>query len=312
MHRHLSWGLGLLAGGSLLAPAAAFAQDTASSGASARLDEIIVTAQKREESLQSTPISIAVLGSEDLEKRGVASLGDFGSGAVPSLRITPVTGRPSSMNVTMRGINPGDATQISRDPTVGIYIDGVYLGRAQGLGAEMFDLERMEVLRGPQGTLFGRNAVGGALSMVSKRPTGEFGLDLTAGIRNFDGRNIKAHLNLPEFAGFKIKLDGVWSKRDGWVKNSLDGAKDWYGSNRRGIRASVLWEPTSNLNLLYSFDKSRDASVAGYPQLTRLPGAPLFPALFSEETKRVREGRVGIPLEPSVSAVSTNGTDLRL
>ncbi len=302
MRNHLSRVLGLLVGGSLLAPAAVFAQE-GEGVSSTRLGEIVVTAQKREESLQSTPISIAVLGSEDLEKRGVTSLGDFGSGAVPSLRITPVTGRPSSMNVTMRGINPGDATQISRDPTVGIYIDGVYLGRAQGLGAEMFDLERMEVLRGPQGTLFGRNAVGGALSMVSKRPTGEFGLDLTAGIRNFDGRNIKAHLNLPEFAGFKIKLDGVWSKRDGWVNNSLDGEKNWYGSNRRGIRASVLWEPTDSLNFLYSFDKSRDASVAGYPQLTRLPGAPAFPALFSEEPKRIREGRVGVPLEPSVGKV---------
>ena len=304
MRRHLSWGLGLLAGGSLLAPAAAWAQEAETGASSSRLDEIIVTAQKREESLQGTPISIAVLGSQDLEKRGVTSLGDFGSGAVPSLRITPVTGRPSSMNVTMRGINPGDATQISRDPTVGIYVDGVYLGRAQGLGAEMFDLERLEVLRGPQGTLFGRNAVGGALSMVSKRPTGKLGLDLTAGIRNFDGRNVKAHLNLPEFAGFSIKLDGVWSKRDGWVNNKLEGAKDWYGTSRRGVRASVLWEPTSNLNFLYSFDKSRDSSVSGYSQIgAKLPGAPALPPLFSVESKRVREGRVGVPLEPSVGKV---------
>ena len=306
MHRHLSWGLGLLAGGSLLTPAAVFAQDTASAGASARLDEIIVTAQKREESLQSTPIAIAVLGSEDLEKRGITTLGDFTSGSVPSLRVVPFSGsRPSTMNITMRGINPGDPTQISRDSTVGIYLDGVYLGRAQGLSAELLDLERMEVLRGPQGTLFGRNAVGGAISMVAKRPTGELGLDLTAGISNWNGRSVRAHLNLPEFAGFSIKLDGVWNKRDGWIENSLAGAKDWNAINRRGARISVLWQPASNIELLYAFDTSRDASVAGYGQIGALqkPIMPL-PPFFSVEEKRVRKGRVGVPLEPSVGKVS--------
>ncbi len=271
---------------------------------SAQLSEIIVTAQKREESLQGTPISIAVLGSEDLERRGVTTLSDFASGAVPSLRIVPIQARPSSLTVTMRGIYPGDAAMISRDPTVGIYVDGVYLGRSQGLGSEMFDLERMEVLRGPQGTLFGRNAVGGAISMVSKKPTGRLGLDMTAGVSNFDGRSIKAHLNLPEFAGFSIKLDGVWTKRDGWVENELAGAHDWYEVNRRGARVSVMWEPAPNLNVLYSYDVSRDASTAGYTQINAiLPGGRL-PPLFSLEDKRVREGRVGVPLEPSVGKVS--------
>jgi iron complex outermembrane receptor protein len=271
------------------------------------LAEIIVTAQKREESLQGTPISIAVLGSEELEKKGVATLSDFSSGAIPSLRITPLTGRPSALNITMRGINPGDATQISRDATVGLYLDGVYLGRAQGLGAEMFDLERIEVLRGPQGTLFGRNAVGGAISMVSKRPTGKLGLDVTAGLSNWGGRSIKAHLNLPEFAGFKIKLDGVWKKRDGWVDNPLDSASDWYEVNRRGARVSVLWEPAPNLEFLYSYDTSRDGSTSGYAQMHRLPGAPAFPAILVSQDKRARNGQVGIPLEPSVGKVWGHG-----
>ncbi len=269
------------------------------------LSEIIVTAQKREESLQSTPISIAVLGSEDIEKRGVFTLTDLGSGTVPSIRISPASGRPSVLVVTMRGIGPGDVTQISRDSTVGIYLDGVYVGRAQGLGSEMLDLERIEVLRGPQGTLFGRNAVAGAISMVSKRPTGRLGLDLTAGVRNFDGQNVKAHLNLPEFAGFKIKLDGVWNKRDGWVKNSLAGASDWSATNRRGARVSVLWEPAANLEFLYSFDISRDASTPAYPHIRQLlPGAPALPPIFSVEDRRVSKARAGVPMRPGVGKVS--------
>ncbi|ARS26792.1 TonB-dependent receptor domain-containing protein [Sphingomonas sp. KC8] len=269
------------------------------------LTDIVVTAQKREESLQDTPISIAVLGSEDMEKRGVSTLTDLGSGLVPSVRIAPAGGRPSILFVTMRGISPGDVTQISRDSTVGVYLDGVYVGRAQGLGTEMLDLERVEVLRGPQGTLFGRNAVAGAISMVSKRPTGELGLDVTAGIRNFDGLNVKAHLNLPEFAGLSIKLDGVWNKRDGWVENPLASASDWSAYNRRGARASVLWEPAPNLNFLYSFDISRDASVVGYPHIRALlPDAPPLPPIFSVEDSRVSRGRAGVPLEPGIGKVS--------
>jgi iron complex outermembrane receptor protein len=268
------------------------------------LEEIIVTAQKREESLQKTPISIAVLNSKALQERGITNLSDFVNGAVPSLRVVPIIGRPSSLTITMRGINPGDVAQISRDPTVGIYIDGVYFGRSQGLGSEMFDLDRLEVLRGPQGTLFGRNAVGGAISMVSKRPTGELGLDLTAGVRNFDGQNVNAHVNLPEFAGISIKLDGVWSRRDGWVENPLAGQSDWYGYNRRGGRVSALWKPADAIDILYSFDTSRDASVSGYAQFTQLlPGAQPLPPIFSLELDRVRSGRAGLQLEPSVGKV---------
>lgn len=287
-----------------MAAAPAVAEE-APARSSAGLSEIIVTAQKREESLQSTPISIAVLGGEDLDKRGISALSDLSAGAIPSIRVVPLAGRSSSMAVTMRGINAGDASQISRDPTVGIYVDGVYLGRVQGLGAELFDLERMEILRGPQGTLFGRNAVGGAISMVSKRPTGKFGLDVAAGISNLGGRNVRAYLNLPEFAGFSVKVDGVWNKRDGWVKNSLAGASDWYGVNRRGGRVSVLWQPAPDLEFYYSFDKSRDASVTGYMQIGGLlPGAAALPPVFSVEDRRVREGRAGVPLEPGIGKAS--------
>jgi iron complex outermembrane receptor protein len=127
--------------------------------------EILVTAQKRAESIQDVPISVVALDADTLEQRGINSLGDLFTGQVPSLRIAPFLGRPSAVSIGMRGLVPVDATQVTRDPTVGIYIDGVYLGRVSGLAMEFSEVERLEVLRGPQGTLFGRNTIGGAISV---------------------------------------------------------------------------------------------------------------------------------------------------
>lgn len=268
------------------------------------LQDIIVTAEKRETSLQDTPISIAVLSAEALEQRGIRGITDLVEGAVPSVRISPISGRNSNLFIAIRGVVPGDITQVSRDPTVGVYVDGVYLGRAQGLGTEMFDPERIEILRGPQGTLFGRNAVGGALSIVSKRPTGEFGLDVTAGVRNFNGQNVQARLNLPEIAGISIKVDGIWNRRDGWVKNPLPDQSDWYAYNRRGARVTALWQPLDDIDFTYSFDISRDSTATAYGTFDRLlPGAPSLPPLFSVEPDRVSRGRVGVQLKPSVAKV---------
>ncbi|MBV6416947.1 MAG: Vitamin B12 transporter BtuB [Steroidobacteraceae bacterium] len=290
---------------------AASAAKAASAGAVTGLEEVIVTAQKREENLQDTPISIAVLGAGALLNRGITSLTDLVSGAVPSLHIVPFTGRSSAVTIGMRGIVPIDATQISRDPAVGIYVDGVYLGRVQGLGTELLDIERLEVLRGPQGTLFGRNAVGGAVNMITKKPTGALGLDLAAGVSNYDGRTVKGHVNLPEFAGISLKIDGVWNERNGWVDNPLAGQSDWFDIDRHGVRVAALWEPADNFSAQYSFDKSRDASTSGYTQVPELlPGAPPLAPIFSLEPERVSRGRAGVPLEPSVGDVQ--GHDLHI
>ena len=189
--------------------------------------DIVVTAQKREENLQDTPISMVALSADTLEEKGIGSLSDLFTGAIPSIRIAPFVGRVSAVSIGMRGLVPVDATQVSRDPTVGIYIDSVYLGRVSGLGMELADIERIEVLRGPQGTLFGRNTIGGAISVVSKRPTGELGLDVKAGIGNYRGRTFATHINLPEAAGISVKIDGVFEGRGGVVQNPLsDDALD--------------------------------------------------------------------------------------
>ena len=135
------------------------AQSAATAEETDGIQDIVVTAQKREENLQDTPISIVALNSEALERKGINSLSDLFTGAIPSVRIAPFVGRVSAVSIGMRGLVPFDATQVTRDPTVGIYVDGVYLGRVSGLGMELADVERIEVLRGPQGTLFGRNTI---------------------------------------------------------------------------------------------------------------------------------------------------------
>lgn len=161
------------------------------------LTDIVVTATKRETNLQKTPISISVMGAEMIRERKVQSLLDLADGGVPSLRVAPFESRQSALTIGIRGIVPLDANQPAREQGVGIYIDGVYLGRQHGLNTGLFDVERVEVLKGPQGTLFGRNTEGGAVSIIAKAPTGEFGGRLDGGFGSLGTYNAGLHLNLP-------------------------------------------------------------------------------------------------------------------
>ena len=159
-------------------PAAAPAADAAAPDATADatqadagpgLGEIVVTATKRETNLQKTPIAINVVSATMIADRHVQSLYDLADGGVPSLRIATFEARQSALTIGIRGIVPLDANQPAREQGVGIYVDGVYLGRQHGLNAVLFDIARIEVLKGPQGTLFGRNTEGGALSLYPRR-----------------------------------------------------------------------------------------------------------------------------------------------
>lgn len=234
---------------------------------SAGLTEIIVTATKRETSLQKTPIAISVIGADDIKKRQVGSLAALADGAVPSLRVATFESRQSALTVGIRGIVPFDANQTARDQGVGVYIDGVYLGRQQGLNAALFDVQRIEVLRGPQGTLFGRNTEGGALSIVTREPTGEFGGRVVAGVGNFGSYNGEAHIDLPVVENLAVKLDGVLQNQGDFVKNPLAGQAGWGGYNRIGGRVSAKWTPVERLSVLVAYDKARDESTPYYSQL---------------------------------------------
>ena len=231
------------------------------------LTEIIVTATKRETNLQRTPISISVMSADTIRERKVQSLLDLADGGVPSLRVATFEARQSALTIGIRGIVPLDANQPAREQGVGIYIDGVYLGRQHGLNTGLFDVERIEVLKGPQGTLFGRNTEGGALSIVSRAPSGKFGVRLDGGFGNLGAYNGAVHLDLLEIAGFSVKLDGVLSHQDAVTKNPLAGQYGWGYFHRKGGRAAVRWQPTDTITNDFAYDVARDENTPFYSQL---------------------------------------------
>lgn len=288
----------------------------------AEVAEIVVTATKRETNLQDTPISIAVMNSESLKNRQVQSLIDLSDGGIPSLRVATFESRQSALTVGMRGIVPGDANQPAREQGVGVYIDGVYLGRQHGLNAGFLDIERIEVLRGPQGTLFGRNTEGGAVNIISKAPTGEWGGSATTGFGNYGSYNSNLRLNLPKIAGFSVKLDGSIQHQNATTKNPLEGQYGWNYYHRYGGRAAIRWEPTTNLTADVAVDLGRDNNTPFLSQLinynpynrpvatlaqiaaagNKIPSgfiAPL-PSMVKVESERSGTAAVGVVQEPSV------------
>lgn len=286
-------------GHALAADAAAPAAADAGDG----LTEIVVTAQKRKENLQETPISISVMRNDDLTNRHVTSLVDLGDGAIPSLKVAPFYSRNSALIVNIRGIGVlSDGNQPARDQGVGVYIDGVYLGRAQGLGTALFDIENIEVLKGPQGTLFGRNTEGGAVNIVTKKPTGEFHMNATGGLGNFGSYKGEMHVDLPSFANVALKIDGVVAHRDPLVKNPLEGADGFNQYDKQGLHVEALWSPSSDFSADYSFDISKDESTSLYLNLVA-PGTNTRAALGTVQPDRVRTANVGVPQQPSVGKV---------
>ncbi|QJU59865.1 TonB-dependent receptor [Sphingomonas sp. AP4-R1] len=289
---------------------AAPAPDAAAAADSDGLNDIVVTAQKRETNLQRTPIAIAVLGGDDLANRHVLSLTDLGDGSIPSLRVAPFFARKSALVVNIRGVGAlGDANQPAREQGAGVYLNGVYLGRAQGLGAALYDVERIEVLKGPQGTLFGRNTEGGAISIVTKKPSGEFHFDGTAGVSNFGGYEGAMHVDLPAVGNIAVKVDGLVQKRSGTIKNPMAGQEDFNGYDRRGGHIAARWQPSADFSATYEFDISRDGTT---PYLVELVSrGSLTPAPIMQPTPyRLDTAQVGVPLQQSVG--HTHGHMLNL
>lgn len=313
------------------APAAPAAADPATD--SGELKDIVVTATKRETSLQKTPIAISVIDPTVLKDRHVQSLLDLADGTVPSLRVATFEARQSALTVGIRGIVPFDQNQTARDTGVGVYFDGVYLGRSQGLNAALFDIERVEVLRGPQGTLFGRNTEGGALSIVTAKPTGKFGGSLTAGFGNYGAYNTAAHINLPEFNNISVKLDGVIQHQDPFVKNPLPGSVGWGAYNRAGGHVAAVWKPVDGFSAELSYDQAKDENTPFYSQLInynprglpvatlaqitanggKLPAgtiAPLSPLVVVSGDNRMKTADIGVPQQYSVDR--THGFSAKL
>ena len=270
----------------------AHAQDGAPSAQG--LEEVIVTAERREASLQDTPISVLAFGTADLEKFGVDDLGDI-QHSVPNLYMRQFPNSQGSLRTYMRGVGNNDVG-MSTDPSVAVYVDGIYVARSIGLGNEVASLERIEVLRGPQGSLYGRNTIGGAINMVTAKPKGEFGFkgNLSAGDRNYTRGRVE--IDTPRAGGVAAKVSLLKSKKDGWVTNQGSGPN--FGDNDSfGGRLAINWQPSDSVNVDYAYDQSDvDSGTIYYQNI----GPSLFG--FSQvpfQKDRLDNVRPRVPVEES-------------
>lgn len=245
----------------------AIAQDTGNARATT-LEEVIVTAEKREASLQDTPISIAALSSDNLETLGISGIGDMGKN-VPNLEMAPFPNSRSAYVMFIRGVGSNES-QTTQDPAVGVYMDGVYVARNIGLGADVADLERVEVLRGPQGILYGRNTTGGAVNLISAKPTGEFGFKEVATAGNYGYWRSQTQINLAESAGVSAKISFDRSEKDGWRQNA-SGGHDFQDEDKTGARLALRMAASEDLTIDYSYDMSDIGGPQGYYQIIEVP-----------------------------------------
>jgi iron complex outermembrane receptor protein len=218
----------------------AFAQSGADDPNAANGD-IIVTAQKRAQSVQNIPVAISALNSELLEQRGIATASDL-QFAVPSMQVGNLLGATA---VTIRGVGLNQGS-----PGVAIHVDGVYQPRPQMGDLLQIDLERVEVLRGPQGTLYGRNANGGVVNFITKAPTADYEGYMLAGYGNYDQQHVQGMVNLPFSDAVRARVVLDWSKRgDGFVKNVIPGGQDVDKGETFSGRVRFAFDLAHNLKL---------------------------------------------------------------
>ncbi len=229
----------------------------------AMVEEVLVTARRRTENLQDVPISVTAFSGEVLEQRGMYFLEDVANFA-PNVNISNgrVDGGGSTAQIYIRGVGQSDFL-FPNDPGVGLYVDGVYMARSVGANLALADIESIEILRGPQGTLYGKNSIGGAVKVTTTRPNGEFDASLKVTGGNYDRLDVQGVVRFPVTDTLSGKLSYASLNRDGYVRRLYDGM-DLGNENKDVARAALLWEPTDTFSLLLNADvTSQNQNGAG-------------------------------------------------
>ncbi|WP_372809749.1 TonB-dependent receptor [Litorivivens sp.] len=234
---------------------------------SATIEEVIVTARKVEESLQDTPVSVAAFSSADLEQLGASEAKDVAD-FTPNLRMQKQSGSQDNYAMAIRGVSSGE-TALTIDPTVGVYMDGVYLARSTGLAFDIVDLKRIEVLRGPQGTLFGRNTIGGALNIITEKPNGEPGFKLALGAGDQGYNRVMASADSPDFGPLAFKFSYMRKEAERELESLYNG-KSLGDNSGQYYRLAARWKVSDTVALDYIFDGSRRESNANTQQLSHV------------------------------------------
>ena len=224
------------------------------------LEEIIVTAQKREQSVQEIPISVTAFDAAAIRELGINNLSDIGD-YVPNTFISKGIA-PSNATVSIRGIAGSIDFLSTSEPGVGLYLNGVIISKNNGSLFDLVALERIEVLKGPQGTLFGKNTIGGAINLVTQKPTGEFGGEVTIGGGSNDLLHGKVSLNLPSIGEIGEGLGRLNTlialstrKNDGTIKNPLAGST-YSKEEALGGLVNLQWDISDQLGVEYIYDYS--------------------------------------------------------
>jgi iron complex outermembrane recepter protein len=256
--------------GSLTTTAPLWAQE------SAALQEVVVTAQKRAENLQQTPVSMAAINSDEVLRLGITNVASL-TNAVPDLHIMPFGSASTTLEVFIRGVGQVDS-QVTEDSPVGIYLNGVYIARPVGLGTDIADIDRIEVLRGPQGTLYGRNTTGGAINILTTKPQDTFGASELVTAGNYGAWRSQTILNLPVTDTLAVRGVFDWNKRDGWLTNNGLG-EDFSAYNQQSGRFDMRWHPSEAIDVDYSYDRSKNVYTSDYYHLTEpSPNFAFLPA----------------------------------
>lgn len=236
-------------------------------------DVVTVTARKREENVQEVPVAVTVVTGEILEDQGAADISEI-QAQVPNLSIYEGRGQSTTLTAFMRGVGQADPLW-GVDPGVGLYLDDVYIARPQGALLDVFDVERIEVLRGPQGTLYGKNTIGGAIKYVSREltDTPRGNISFTGG--NYGNQDVKLSISGPLIEGkLRGKLAIASLQRDGYGTNLFTG-RDLSDKDTTALRLALDWLPSDNVKVKFAYDRTEDnAEPKG---LTRLAANGLCP-----------------------------------
>ncbi|GFE80581.1 TonB-dependent receptor [Steroidobacter agaridevorans] len=229
------------------------------------IEEILVTAQRRTQSLQDVPIAMQVVDSALIQDVAAENMGDL-NGFVPGLVISD--GSPTQPRYQIRGIQTGDFG-VGTDPAVGVYVDGIYAARSGASLLAFNDIERIEVLKGPQGTLFGRNSAAGAISIVTRQPEDEFHSLLRVRVGEYGKQYYEGMLNTPLGENVAVRINGVYNKSDGWLEDAATGQDLMPEENWAG-RVALRWKLSDQTSATLSWDHD-DLDQLARPAIGLIP-----------------------------------------
>jgi len=274
----------------------------AQSSQSLVIEEVTVTAQRRSQSLQEVPIAVTALSGDELSLRGYSDISELAQ-SIPSLTLEPSRATNTTLTAFIRGVGQQDPLA-GFEQGVALYLDDVYMARPQGALLDIYDVERIEVLRGPQGTLYGRNAVGGAVKYVTRKLSDELDVNIRGTFGMYNQQDVVATVSLPVTDDFRVGGTIASFQRDGYGDNVFTGGEQ-YDKDIVGFRVSAEWDVTENLMVRASYDDTNDESsaVAGYRPYAAVTSTA-YPPLSD-----VRDTRAGASEAATGSTTGINGNN---